>query len=362
MIKKLLHIISIIFALLLLISYLTAYIPPSLYPKFSLFGFLYPVLLAINIGFIILWLFLKWTYIILPLAVILIRVDYIPSLYRLNGQSHIEVKEDRELKILSYNVCSFHYKTEYNEPKDKRIEEIFEYIKKENPDVLALQDYNSLKKGNKAIHRRIVNELGLEHYFIANNSSKYLFGNAIYSRYPINKSGTLFPLKENNNAYIFADIEFEGREIRVYNFHLTSFKLADKEKETFESLKKGEIKKDESKNILKKLIWANDKRSKEVDEIIPILSETKIPYFVVGDFNDTPFSYTYRKLITNMKDAFEKKGRGFGSTYNGVFPAYRIDYILYSDKDFEVKSFEKQDLDYSDHYPISSVFEVKEVK
>lgn len=360
MIKKLFHIITIIFALLLLLSYLTAYIPPHLYPKLSLMGFVYPILLVINIGFIFFWLFCKWTYIILPLAIILIRVDYIPRLFSFEGETHIENKDIRDFKVISYNVCSFHYNTEYNESKDKRIEEIFGYIKEQDSDIIAFQDYYSSKKGKTSIHRRIINDLGLKYYYGANNNDNYISGNAIYSRYPINKSGKLFPLKDNNLSYIYADINYNGKNIRVYNFHLTSFKLADDDKKVFESIKNGEIKKEDSKNILRKLIWANDKRSKEVDELVPILSETNLPYLVVGDFNDTPFSYTYKKITKDMKDSFVEKGNGFGSTYNGVFPAYRIDYILFSKKEFEIKSFEKQDLDYSDHYPISSILNLKE--
>lgn len=359
MLNRILNIISSIFAILLMLSYLTEFIPPHLYPKFSLFAFVYPILLIINIGFVVFWLLRKWRYIILPVIAILIGFSNLSTFYKFKGKHHGEEVLEGEIKIMTYNVCSFHYGTSYNESKEGRITEIFEYIKEESPDILGLQDYYTRTNVKNSIHHRLVNELGLKYYYSSSPNNKYINGNAIYSRYPIQKSGTLFPLKDNNHSYIFADIDFGDKTFRVFNFHLASYKLAEPEKEIFESIRKGEINKEESKNIIRKLIAANVKRSEEVGEILPILNDTQLPYVVLGDFNDTPYSYTYKKIAKNMKDAFVEKGRGLGSTYNGVFPAYRIDYILFTDKNFQAISFRKEDLDYSDHYPVSTVLELK---
>ena len=73
----------------------------------------------------------------------------------------------------------------------------------------------------------------------------------------------------------------------------------------------------------------------------------------------SPFSYTYKQLSTKLSDAFVGKGQGFGTTYNGDVPAYRIDYIFYDKEYFTVRSFEKEKLDYSDHYPVSTVLSLK---
>ncbi|MCK9320830.1 MAG: hypothetical protein M0P32_02380, partial [Bacteroidales bacterium] len=120
---------------LLLLSYASAYFPPHVLPKLSLFSFLYPYLLFINIIFILIWLFIKWKYIIIPLACILIKVNYIPNLYKFNGTEHRTSIHNDDIKILSYNVCSFHYETKWNEPKDKRIDSVYNYIEKLNPSI-----------------------------------------------------------------------------------------------------------------------------------------------------------------------------------------------------------------------------------
>jgi vancomycin resistance protein VanJ len=73
----------------------------------------------------------------------------------------------------------------------------------------------------------------------------------------------------------------------------------------------------------------------------------------MGDFNDTPQSYAYRKIRKGMVDAFRKAGRGFGNTYSGELPSFRIDYILH-DEAFFPYEFERTKIDYSDHFPIST--------
>ena len=77
-----------------------------------------------------------------------------------------------------------------------------------------------------------------------------------------------------------------------------------------------------------------------------------------GDFNDTPSSYTYTTISKNLKDAFVETGTGFGRTYVGKFPSYRIDYILYQG---ELNAYDFQTLpdELSDHYPITAFFELK---
>src|SRR5690625_5823271 len=65
-------------------------------------------------------------------------------------------------------------------------------------------------------------------------------------------------------------------------------------------------------------------------------------------FNNTPFSYNYKKLKGDMKDAFLEKGSGIGTTfYFDGFPL-RIDYILVS-PNVKVKQFHTVKETFSDH-------------
>jgi endonuclease/exonuclease/phosphatase (EEP) superfamily protein YafD len=81
------------------------------------------------------------------------------------------------------------------------------------------------------------------------------------------------------------------------------------------------------------------------------------PYTVIvaGDFNDTPVSYSYRKIRKGLNDAFVRSGYGAGFTYRGNYPPNRIDYILYSNSLVSTR-FDIMRVKYSDHYPILASF------
>ncbi|WAC03292.1 endonuclease/exonuclease/phosphatase family protein [Lacinutrix neustonica] len=72
---------------------------------------------------------------------------------------------------------------------------------------------------------------------------------------------------------------------------------------------------------------------------------------VCGDFNNTAFSYVYKKIKGDLKDTFKVAGNGFGRTYNFKFFPMRIDFILV-DKAFSINGFKTYNVQYSDHYPV----------
>jgi endonuclease/exonuclease/phosphatase (EEP) superfamily protein YafD len=72
--------------------------------------------------------------------------------------------------------------------------------------------------------------------------------------------------------------------------------------------------------------------------------------------NETPISYSYNQFEKNINDIFLEFGRGSGSTYNGIFPAYRIDYIFY--KKLKPVYFNTFSVRYSDHFPVFAWFEI----
>jgi endonuclease/exonuclease/phosphatase family metal-dependent hydrolase len=82
------------------------------------------------------------------------------------------------------------------------------------------------------------------------------------------------------------------------------------------------------------------------------------PIILCGDFNDTPASYSYNLLCKNLKDAFIERGTGFGKTYAGKFPQFRIDYILHS-KELRCTDYIRSDETFTDHYPITAYLKFK---
>jgi endonuclease/exonuclease/phosphatase (EEP) superfamily protein YafD len=71
---------------------------------------------------------------------------------------------------------------------------------------------------------------------------------------------------------------------------------------------------------------------------------------VCGDFNDVPYSFVYNTMLGDLVDGFKECGSGWMYTYRGN-KSVRIDYIFH-DKSLKGLTYYRQDLSYSDHYPI----------
>jgi Metal-dependent hydrolase len=375
MTKTIFHIINILFCLLLLTIYGVAFISPDTFPTLSLLEFLYPVVLCVNVLFILIWAFVKWRYMIFPLVCIMIRVDYIPTFFNLGGAQHSQVKaqlRDDDFKVLTYNIGSVSYglnqKAEWRDNRaasDKKIDSLFDYIKELRPAVIAFQEYYSSRKDSHSLHNRLLN-VGYSYFYSPLNSkTPYITNSVIYSKYPIVKAGTLLADGEDNiNDIIYADIEVQkAHVVRICNFHLASFHLEKREGEVFTKLKEADLSIDEKAkaSIIEKLKFANRVRSTEINYVLPELKESYLPTLVLGDFNDTPYSYTYRQMRKSFSDAFVAQGKGFGTTYNGDFPPFRIDYIFYNKDQFQILSYQKDEIKVSDHYPVSCLVRVKKI-
>jgi endonuclease/exonuclease/phosphatase family metal-dependent hydrolase len=113
-----------------------------------------------------------------------------------------------------------------------------------------------------------------------------------------------------------------------------------------------------SKNLLRRLKRAFVRRAPQAEMVAEHIRKCRYPVIVCGDFNDTPFSYTYNTVKGNLNDAFIECGNGFGKTYNGIFPSFRIDYILHSGS-LVPSGYYTHSESYSDHFPVSCFFELK---
>jgi len=340
----------------LLLSYLAPLIKPQTFWPIAFLGIAYPVLLAVNILFVVLWLFRRASFALISLIAIGIGWTAINKNFGFNTAVVDTIERDTSvIRIMSYNVRMFHN----DEGKDAQNQgEILDLIKGVSPDVLCIQEFYSRTRGKNDMRRRYMEELGLNFsYFIPSARNDYdAYGIAIFSRYPITSSGNVDINTESGivNKIVYSDINKRGKNFRIYNVHLQSVGF---KQEDYDFIKKdvpiANVDVESTKRIGSRLKLAYIKRNKQIDSLYSHTKSSKLPYIVAGDFNDTPLSYSVNKLSGDMQNAFVEKGRGFGITYNGAFPNFQIDYILAS-KEFDVQNFQIVSKKLSDHYPIWS--------
>ncbi|WP_162144537.1 endonuclease/exonuclease/phosphatase family protein [Ectobacillus panaciterrae] len=161
------------------------------------------------------------------------------------------------------------------------------------------------------------------------------FGNALLTRFPIVKSQNhpfdFLPNFAEDRALLEVRMKIEEQEITAFVTHLS---LA-----TFLHRKQSEF-------ILQKI------------------EDTAGPSFVMGDWNMSPLSRTWRRMTQRLKDAWveshpQQKG---GHTFPSNYPLRRLDYIFIS-KHFEAVEIEVVTInpEASDHLPVLGTLKLHSV-
>lgn len=362
--------VNSLFIFLLLLSYLASYISPATAWFMAFPGLVYPILLCINLGFIVYWLVVAGGFVYVPMIAValgfnhisnIIQVDFSKQKYPLKEAPVLKKDAVGAIKIMSYNVRLFDL---YNWTMSQESRgQMFGLLQQENNDIVCFQEFYSeddsdiqnadtLFKLQKSYDSHVVYTKTLrktDHW-----------GIATFSRFPIVRKEVLKFARGTNNICIFSDIKINDDTIRVYNAHLASVHFNKSDYKYIENLKDEKETSGDIIGALKiftRLKEAFIKRSQQADIVAEHIKNCPYPVIVCGDFNDTPSSYTYHTISDNMKDAFVESGNGLGSTYYGLFPSFRIDYIFH-DKRFTSDDFRIIRKKYSDHYPITCWIDV----
>ena len=134
----------------------------------------------------------------------------------------------------------------------------------------------------------------------------------------------------------------------LYNVHLLSYRLKPWDVQGFRWSSPAAW-----RNVLR--MYRNDfvVRAREAEAVRQILDRETLPFIVCGDLNSTPHNWVYRHVSRHLSDAFKISGRSWGATYHAQLPLFRIDYILTS-PDWEIRSADVSDVDFSDHRAVSA--------
>lgn len=330
LINKFIFLINNIFALLFLASFAIPYVSPKSFPLLSVISLTVPFLIFVHVLFILYWWIIGFKkQFLLSAFILLLAISFSFFPYKFKEK---KVISGNKLKVMNFNVRLFN---RYEWIDDKEVpSKITAFIKQNNPDIIAFQEYYPSKD--------IL--LNYPYKFVELQGKKNDFGYAIYSKYRIINKGSLNFKGSSNNA-IFVDIIKNNDTIRVYNIHLESLGI---EAKNVDLVSLDETK---SKRLLNRLSASFIKQQSQVEQFLKHQSQCTYKIIVCGDLNNTAYSWAYHQIRGTYKDTFLEAGKGFGKTYSFNRYPLRIDFILV-DKKFNVNAHQNFNLDLSDHEPI----------
>ena len=164
--------------------------------------------------------------------------------------------------------------------KDANVKQnISSFIAEKQPDILCIQEY------------RPDDKINLDRYYRYEQLSgkKVKNGQAIFTKFPIIKSGSIeFP--ETSNNAIFADVVKGIDTIRIYNVHLQSLGIDP----TVEKLAN-----EDSENLFKRVSTTFKMQQFQTELFLKHKKQCSYKMIICGDFNNTAsVSYTHLTLPT----------------------------------------------------------------
>lgn len=346
---------NILFLIALSLSYLSVHVSPEKSWILPFFGLLYPFLILINIFFAVYWaLRLRWLFLVSAIF-ILAGWNHLERLVQFHSPS-TPPADIIAFRVMSYNVKNLsNDNVDLLEPQIRN--KILDFLDEEDADVLCLQEFAIVHPDPESFIDSLSERLSMPyHAYIQyfEKPRKRIDAIFTFSKYPILNSGSV--KKDDQHHYaIFTDLLIDKDTVRLFNIHLESVRLRHEDYEFISELdlqfEEKENIKESSIRIFEKLKAAFATRASEVENLSSCIAQSPYPVILCGDFNDTPNSYAYQELTASLHDAFMDSGKGFGNTYIGKLPSYRIDFILYDDH-FNSFNCSRKLIRLSDHYPV----------
>ncbi|MFC5411020.1 endonuclease/exonuclease/phosphatase family protein [Larkinella bovis] len=350
--------LNLLLFLYTLLVYYLLYEAPTGHWMASVLMISLPVAWGFNLIYIVFWLLVKPWRALMPVVTMLIGI---PFWRRTFTYSRPELNSEKRptLQVMSYNVMGFNKYDLVDTQRPDDANHMIEWVLNEPSDVKCFQEfYNE----NRSVVFRTIRRLeraGYPYYAVLRSPERdgpgTFFGVALFSRYPIVKRGD--EVFDNFNGLVWADVKVGTDTLRVVSVHLQSMGIR-----VGGMLKEQESKqvKEQTQGILRQLRQGFTLRRNQIARVEEFYRNSPYPIIICGDFNDTPYSYTYGKLRRVLRNAFEDAGRGFGFSYNKEPGFLRIDNQFYNARFLQPLNFVTyQDVKFSDHYPIMAQYAIK---
>jgi endonuclease/exonuclease/phosphatase family metal-dependent hydrolase len=341
-----------------LLSWAAQWISPVTYGAMAALGLVMPLVFAINFLCLLYWT-VRWKKMAFaPLAVVLfflwgVGLYFKPHLTR----SYSDTSPDRSLvNVMSYNVRGMVMPVAFDDEKTKYVpnmDSIIRVVDSLRPDILCMQEFQSTRINPQHRFEDSLPYLSYNRVRYRVENGEFMNGGmAIYSRYPIARSGYM-DFEGSTKSMIWADIAVNGDTVRVFNAHLQTTSITEDDQEFIVNMNfvGDSTRTSKFRRMVGKLRDNFVIRATQADTLAQHIASSPYPVVVCGDFNDPPVSYTYRRISRGLRDSFREAGSGYGHSFRGFFNLLRIDYVLHS-KSIECTEYTSPDLDYSDHNPV----------
>jgi len=313
---------SILF-LLLLSTFANAWISPQYFSKLNLLSLGFPYLIILHLIFTLIWIFKRKK---IAIAFLLLTFVFYNPIRRWVNFTPQQISQSKmnEIKVLTYNV-------KYGSAGWPTVKK---YITDQNADIILVQE----KDTSTALRKDLVKYPSV----------------ILKTRHKILRQRDLLNDQSKGNSF-YADVEINGKIIRVVNVYLEPFRL----NKNMLGMKDENGKKVEENKIsilFSRLINTFKTHENQVIKIRAAVDRSPYPVILAGDFNSVPNSWEYYNLGKNLNDAFVEAGNGSATSFHDYKFPLRIDYI-FSSKSIKPVSYK---VDYSvklsDHYPVIAEF------
>lgn len=316
----------VVIVLLLGATMLNAYIPPKVFSLLNLLSLAFPFLMIANLLLCVFWIF-SWRK--RAFVFLLISTLFLTPVRRWINYSEPK-SEKADFKVLTFN----------NKYNDYGLEEVKNYIKSFNADVIFLQESGYSGLGNSDFEEM--------KYSLHNRRISF------FSKYQIVEQDTI-PLIDKGKS-VYADVIIKGKRIRFINVYLEPFQLHKSMVKPTSDLEENGAK---AKSLVRRFMPVFKKHEEQVQILKNFIEKSPYPVILAGDFNSVPNSYEYYTISGVLKDCFLESGKGFGTSFHDYKIPIRIDYVFSSEnlKSTYYQVDRSQKL--SDHYPVLVKFSFK---
>ncbi len=318
--SQLLLFIHIVVAVLLLCTLGNAWIPPNFLGALNLLSLGFPYLIIVYVILTFVWVIKrKKIAIAFALGALLF---YNPVRRWVNFSPKTEnLKSIRDIKVLTFNV-------KYG---DFGWDKVKKYITDQNADIILVQE----KDTNRAIRKDMIKYPSV----------------ILKTKHKILRQESLIEDKARGNSF-YADIDINGKIIRVVNVYLEPFRL-HKSMLQFDGFAKegGKI-----ATLLSHMTPTFKAHEDQIKKIRKVIDFSPYPVILAGDFNSVPNSYEYYNLGKDLQDAFLTVGNGASTSFHDYKVPLRIDYIFTSKSIIPLSYKVDQSVKLSDHYPVIAEF------